>query len=173
LAIQVVPFLILGVLWAAFFLWPMIQRRLSGAGRNSIGEFSRRVSALGGSRGSRSTRSRGMTPLPVPRPVAFKAAGARVATPGLPTSVVARRRRRDALVLFAIGAFGSLLLAVVVGGGFLWTIQLLTDVLLVGYVVALAMIAKQARARRAPVHLLAPRSASQSSALVLRRTGSS
>jgi hypothetical protein len=179
LAIQVVPFLVLGVLWAAFFLWPMVQRRMSGTNRNSIGDFSRRVSALGGISGRGSKRSRGIAPIAAPRPVAFKAAGPRTTrvssgpSTGLPVSATARKRRRDALALFAIGAFGSLVLAIVVGGTVLWAIQILLDLLLIGYVVALVMIAKQARARRAQVHYLPPRNPAQSSALVLRRTASS
>lgn len=173
------PFLVLGVLWAAFFLWPMVQRRMSGTNRNSIGDFSRRVSALGGLSGRGSRRSRTLAPIHPPRPVAFKAAGPRATRvsqgsgAGLPVSAAARKRRRDALALFAVGAFGSLVLAVVVGGTVLWAIQVVLDLLLVGYVVALAMIAKQARVRRAQVHYLAPRNPARSSALVLRRTASS
>lgn len=173
------PFLVLGVLWAAFFLWPMVQRRMSGTNRNSIGDFSRRVSALGGIGGRGVGRSRTLTPIQTPRPVAFKAAGARVAragsgsSAGLPVSAAARKRRRDALALFAIGAFGSFVLALVVGGTVLWVVQIVLDLVLIGYVVALVMIARKARARRAQVHVLAPRNSAQSSALVLRRTASS
>lgn len=168
-------FLVLGVLWAAFFLWPVLQRRMSGGNRNSIGEFSKRVSALGGVPHRGAKRSRGITPIAPPRPVAFKAAGARPASarPGLPVSAAARKRRRDALALLAIGAFLTLVLAIAVGGTVLWVVQIVVDLLLIGYVVALAMIAKQARARKAQVHYLAPRSTSQSSAMVLRRTASS
>ncbi|MGZ4676052.1 MAG: hypothetical protein ACXVJ7_13905 [Acidimicrobiia bacterium] len=165
--------LILAVLWAAFFLWPTLQRRMSGTSRNSIGDFSRRVTALGSlGGGARPSRSR-ITPLAMPKPVAFKAAGARPATTGLPMSPVAQKRRRDALAVLAVAAFGSLLLALVIGGTLLWTVQLVADLLFVTFVVALVMIAKQARARRAPVHYLSAPSPTQSSALVLRRTGSS
>ncbi len=168
-------FLILGVLWAAFFLWPVLQRRMSGGNRNSIGDFSKRVSALGGvpHRGGR--RSRGVAPIAPPRPVAFKAAGARpaAARPGLPVSAAARRRRRDALAVLALAASIALVLALVVGGTVVWAVQIVTMLAFLGYLVALVLIAKQARARRAQVHYLAPRSTSQSSAMVLRRTASS
>jgi hypothetical protein len=172
-----VPFLVLGVLWAAFFLWPMVQRRMSGTNRNSIGDFSRRVSALGGVGGRGSRRSPTLASIQQPRPVAFKAAGPRATRVssggGLPVSAAARKRRRDALALFAIGAFGSFVLALVVGGVVLWAVQIVLDLLLIGYVVVLAMIARQDRSRRAQVHHLPSRNPSQSSALVLRRTASS
>jgi hypothetical protein len=148
---------------------------MSGGNRNSIGDFSKRVSALGGSSPRRASRSRSLAPIHPPRPVAFKAAGARPASArtGLPVSAQARKRRRDALAILAVAAFITLVLAVVVGGTPFWALQIVTFLALVGYVVALAMIARQARARKAQVHYLAPRTTSQSSAMVLRRTASS
>ena len=60
-----------------------------------------------------------------------------------------------------------------VGGTILWAIQLITDVMLVGFVVTLVLLARRAHERRAKVHYLAPPAPVQSSALVLRRTASS
>ena len=161
--------LILVVLWAAFFLWPFVQRRLSGGGRDSIGDFSKRVSSLGHS-GRR--RKAALTPLDVPRPVGFKAVGVKPAPNGLPMSATAQRRRRDALVILAAATLGSVLLAVAMGGTILWALVGVTTLLLVAYVVALATLARRARERKAQVHFLAPRPSSPS-ALVLRRTASS
>jgi hypothetical protein len=164
-----ITILILAALWAAFFLWPFLQRRLSGRNRDSIGDFSKRVSKLGHVGIPR--RRRQLPVLASPRPVAFKAAGVPRPTPGLPMSPVAQKRRRDALAGFAILALVTLVLAVVVGGMLFWTIQLVADVLLVGFVIALVLLARRAHERKAPVHFLpAP---VQSSALVLRRTASS
>jgi len=162
--------LILAVLWAAFFAWPFVQRRLSGRSRNSIGDFSRRVSALGNLR--RAPRGRGLRAIPAPRAAAFKVAGPPVAA-GLPMSSVAQKRRRDALGLFCVAALASLLLAFVVGGTVLWLIQIVADALLVGFLAALALIARRSRTRRASVHYLPQPAPAHSSALVLRRTASS
>jgi hypothetical protein len=166
-----ITILILAVLWAAFFLWPFLQRRLSGRNRDSIGDFSKRVSKLGGV--GMPTRRRQMPVLASPRPVAFKAAGGPQPTTGLPMSPTAQKRRRDALMVFAALALASLLGAVVVGGTVLWAVQLVTDVLLVGFVVALVLLARRAHERKAQVHYLPSRAPAQSSALVLRRTASS
>jgi hypothetical protein len=166
-----ITILILAALWAAFFLWPFLQRRLSGRSRDSIGDFSRRVSKLG--HVGIPHRRRRLPVLASPRPVAFKAAGAPRPTPGLPMSPVAQKRRRDALAGFSILALVTLVLAVVAGGMLLWTIQLLSDVLLVGFVVALVLLARRAHERKAAVHFLPAPTPVQSSALVLRRTASS
>jgi hypothetical protein len=166
-----ITILILAVLWAAFFLWPFLQRRLSGNRRDSIGDFSKKVSTLG-SVGMPARRRRAPA-LVAPRPVAFKAAGVPRPTPGLPMSPVAQKRRRDALAVLTILALASLLLAIVAGGTLAWTFQILTDVLLVGYVVALVLLARRAHERRAQVHFLPAPAPTQSSALVLRRTASS
>jgi hypothetical protein len=165
-----ITILILAALWAAFFLWPFVQRRLTGRSRDSIGDFSKRVSKLG--RVGLPSRRRQLPVLAGPRPVAFKAAGAPRPTPGLPMSPVAQKRRRDALMVFALLAIGCLVLAVAMGGMVFWTLQLVTDALLVGYVVMLVLLARRAHERKAQVHFLPPAPV-QSSALVLRRTASS
>ena len=165
-----ITILILAVLWAAFFLWPFLQRRLGGRNRDSIGDFSKRVSKLG--HVALPSRRQKLPVLASPRPVGFKAAGVPRPTPGLPMSAVAQKRRRDALMVFAVVALVSLVLAVATGGMAFWTLQLVTDVLLVGYVVALVVLARRAHERKAQVHFLPPVPV-QSSALVLRRTASS
>jgi hypothetical protein len=166
-----ITILILAVLWAAFFLWPFVQRRLSGARRDSIGDFSKKVSTLG--RVGVPARRRRAPGITAPRPVAFKAAGAPRAAAGLPMSPVAQKRRRDALAALAVLALVSLVLAIAVGGTLVWAFQILTDLLLVGYVVALVSLARRAHERRAQVHYLPQPASPQSSALVLRRTASS
>lgn len=164
--------LILAVLWAAFFAWPFLQRRLSGTRRDSIGDFSKRVSTLG--RIGPPTRGRRAPVITAPRPVAFKAAGRPAPRTGLPMSPAAQQRRRNVLAgVFAL-ALVTLVLAVVMGGTTVWALQLVTDLLLVGYVVALVLLAQRAHERRAKVHYLPQRApVQQSSALVLRRTASS
>jgi hypothetical protein len=167
-----ITILILAVLWAAFFLWPFLSRRLSGTRRDSIGDFSKKVSTLG--RVAVPVRRRRAPAIAPPRPVAFKAAGApRTPSSGLPMSPVAQKRRRDALAVLTILALVSLVLAIAVGGTLVWAFQILTDLLLVGYVVALVLLARRAHERKAQVHFLPAPAPTQSSALVLRRTASS
>jgi lysylphosphatidylglycerol synthetase-like protein (DUF2156 family) len=165
-----ITILILAALWAAFFLWPFLQRRFSGRNRDSIGDFSKRVSKLG--HVGLPTRRRPLPAIAPPRPVAFKAAGHRP-TAGLPMSPVAQKRRRDALFGFAALALVTLVLALVVGGTAVWAIQLIADAMLVAFVVALVLLAQRAFERKAKVHYLPQPATSQSSALVLRRTASS
>jgi hypothetical protein len=54
-----------------------------------------------------------------------------------------------------------------------WAVQLVAELMLVGFVVALVLLARRAHERRAQVHFLPQRTPAQSSALVLRRTDSS
>jgi hypothetical protein len=166
-----ITILILAALWAAFFLWPFLQRRFSGRSRDSIGDFSKRVSKLGAV--GIPARRRSLPAIQAPRPVAFKAAGMPSPSTGLPMSPVAQKRRRDALVCFAILAVGTLALAMLMGGMVMWTIQIVSDLLLAGFVAALVLLARRAHEHRAKVHYLPARVPVQSSALVLRRTASS
>ncbi len=185
--------LILVALWAAFFLWPLVQRRMTGGQRrDSIGSFTKKVTVLGrvgghgpqAARPASSTFSPGLaSPRPAGRalgaPIGFKATG--VGRTGLPMSPNAQKRRRDALAILALAAVGSLLLAVVLSSLALWVVQILTDFLLVGYVALLIHLRRRADDQRAKVHflsqpavpsVLAP-SPRQSSALVLQRSLSS
>jgi cobalamin synthase len=166
-----ITILILAVLWAAFFLWPFLQRRLSGRNRDSIGDFSRRVSKLGGV--VVPVRRRALPAIQPPRPVAFRAAGRPPASTGLPMSPVAQKRRRDALAAFVVLALAALALAVVSGSTVLWAVQFVADALLVAFVVALVLLARRAHERKARIHFLPQPVPAQSSALVLRRTASS
>ena len=160
--------LILAVLWAAFFAWPLVQRRLTGSRRDSIGDFSKRLTSIGGT--GRPGRSRSPRPLDLrPRPVAF------VATPtrrpaGLPMSPDAQRRRRDALAVLGVAVLCSLLLAVVAGNMLLWVAQIVADLLFVGYIAMLVHLRRRAEERRASVHFLSEPATPSASAMVLRRT---
>ena len=163
--------LILAALWAAFFLWPFVQRRLAGGGRDSIGSFSKGVGVVRRVGGHGPTRS--LSPLAMPelpaRPAAFGTAAGK--PEGLPMSPGAQRRRRDALVMLAGAVVVTLLFGVVTGSLIAWAVHALTVVAFVAYIVALVHIRRRAEERRAKVHFL-PQPANSSS-LVLRRTVSS
>ena len=186
--------LILVALWAGFFLWPLAQRRMGGGQRrDSIGSFTKKVTVLGraGGHGPKATRapapafSPGLANPPpaggraLGAPMGFKATG--VAPTGLPMSPIAQKRRRDALAMLALAAVGSLVLAVVLSSLALWVAQIVTDLLLVGYLTLLVHLRRRADDHRAKVHFLpqpavssvAAPSPQQSSALVLRRSVSS
>ncbi len=161
--------LILAVLWAAFFAWPPVQRRLAGTRRDSIGDFSKRLTSIGRV-GSHAPSPRRLSP--APRPVSF------VATPstrpaGLPMSAAAQKRRRDALAVLGVAVLGTLLLAVVSASMVLWALQVVTDLAFVGYVALLVHLRRRAEVRRASVHFLTSPAMPPSSATVLRRTASS
>lgn len=166
--------LILAVLWAAFFAWPLVQRRLSGSRRDSVGDFSKRLTSIGGA--GRSARGRGASSrraLPLQsRPVAFVAKpSGRPAS--LPMSPAAQRRRRDALAILGVAVLGTLLLAVVTASVVLWAAHILADALFVGYLVVLVQLRRRADQRRADVHFLAEPAMTPAPAMVLRRTASS
>ena len=163
--------LILAVLWVAFFTYPLVQRRLTGGGRDSIGSFSKRVTVIGRVGAHRPTRS--LAPLAMPTlPARQGAFGPPVgAHAGLPMSPMAQRRRRDALFVFAGAVVATLLLAVVSANSIAWLVQFASDAMFAAYVVALVVIRRRAEERRAKVHFLPQPTPAPS--LVLRRTASS
>ena len=163
--------LILAALWAAFFLWPFVQRRLAGGGRDSIGSFSKGVGVVRRVGGHGPTRS--LSPLAMPElPARTAAFGAAAGKPeGLPMSPGAQRRRRDALVILGGAVVATLLLAVVSGNLIAWGVHAVTAVGFVAYIVALVHIRRRAEERRAKVHYF-PQPAHTPS-LVLRRSISS
>jgi hypothetical protein len=59
----------------------------------------------------------------------------------------AQRRRRDVFVALLVGAVGSFLLAMIPGLSVLWSVQVLFDLLLVGYVALLIRIRNLAAER--------------------------
>ncbi len=163
--------LILAVLWAAFFAWPFVQRRISGTRRDSIGDFSKRLTSIGRLGGHAPARAPRRMSLP-PRPVSF------VATPsarpaGLPMSAAAQKRRRDTLAVLGVAVLATLLLAVVSGSMLLWLVQVVTDLAFVAYVAVLVHLRRKAQERKASVHFLSPPASQSSPAMVLRRTASS
>ena len=177
--IQYISISVLVVLWMTFFLWPHMQRRLAGGRRNSIGDFTKKVTVISKVAGHRSSRSaRGIAPLPTPTAAHVVTLNptlpptATLAATGLPMSPDARRRRRDALVILAVGSLGSLLLAVVAASVLMWIVHVVADLLLVGFVGLLVHLRRRADERRAKVHFL-PQHSMPSPALVLRRTASS
>ncbi len=182
---------VLAVLWAAFFLWPLVSGRSSSGRRSdSIGDFSYRLGVIGKTGGHNRRRRSTPPAIPVAMPPAIPPArplhaavpgangqGPRGAVPraaapvlGLPHPGMTRsqRRRRDVLLILGVGVLSTLLLAIVAGNPLFWLVQGLTDVLLAGYLLLLVRMKRTDSQRRAKVHYLpGPASAP---ALVLRRS---
>lgn len=182
---------VLAVLWAAFFLWPLVSGRSSSGRRSdSIGDFSYRLGVIGKTGGHNRRRRSIPQAIPVAMPPAIPPArplhaagpGAnghaapRGPVPGaaapafLPQSGMTRsqRRRRDVLLILGVGVLSSLLLAIVAGNSLFWLVQGFTDLLLAAYLLLLVRIKRADSQRRAKVHYLpGPATAPP---LVLRRS---
>lgn len=179
---------VLALLWAAFFLWPLVSNRSTGRRADSIGDFSYRLGVIGKTGGHSRRRYGAPEPIPVAMPRSIRpgrplgapdsrtrpAATRQAAELGLPQPggmSRTQRRRRDVLLILGVGVLSSLLLALVAGNPLFWLVQGLTDVLLAGYLVLLVRMKRSETERRAKVRYLpAP---APSPALVLRRSASS
>ncbi len=162
--------LILAVLWVAFFTWPLVQRRLSGGGRDSLGALRPRrnpVARVGG-------RSSSLPTLPAiaQRSIPASQFGAATApAAGLPMSPIAQKRRRDAFLVLACAVVLTALLAVVTASIIAIGAFVVTALGFAAYVVALVQIRRRAQERTAKIHYL-PQQV-QRRPLVLHRSASS
>jgi hypothetical protein len=181
LAILVI--LVLGALWAAVLVPPILRAR-GNATIGGVGDFMARLGSIGRHESRRST-PRGMlgssAGLLGPRPVEPIAPPVRhMHIPGAMTP--AQKRRRDVLVVLLCGVGFTFLLAFVGHNVALWFLQLIADVLLVAYVLLLLQFKNRAHAHRTKVaYIDRPRPVmapirtdvtDPSSILVLRRSAS-
>ena len=154
----IVVLVMLAVAWT-WYLVTWLRGRNEHRNVNSISSFSKHLSVL-----ERTTPGAGASP---PARTTFGAeltsgatALAPVAAPAPSATAVpmtlsdAQRRRRNVLVALAAAAGMTLVAAVAVGGALVWTVQLLVDVLLVGFVVLLARSRALAVERAEKVHYL-------------------
>lgn len=138
---------LLAVVWAVYVAsW--LRNRSEHRNVNSISSFSKHLSVLERTSPAGPYRAGNAGP-------GYFPGCAPVAQPGSMTVGQARRRRRDVLFALVGAAAVTLVLAVVVGGSTVY-LQLLADVLLVGYVVALVRAQRMAQDRRAKVRYLQP-----------------
>jgi hypothetical protein len=181
LAILVI--LLLGVLWAAVLVPPILRAR-GNSTIGGVGDFMARLGQIGRHESRRST-PRGMLgstggllgPRPM-EPIAPPVKHMRI--PGAMTP--AQKRRRDVLVVLLGGVGFTFLLAIVGHSMALWMLQLVADLLLGIYVVLLLQFKSRAQDRRTkvtyldrPRPVMAPVRADMtdpSSMLVLRRSAS-
>ncbi len=148
----IVVLLFLAVIWG-LVLFGYVRERLADAGpADSIGSFHRQLSVL-----ERTDPN---------RPVV----GRTLVTPSARRTTTAQRRRRDIITGLSAAVAGTLLLALVTGARPLWGLQVLSDVLLVGYVALLVRLRLLLADREAKLRFL-PSSSTPEPALLLRRTG--
>ncbi len=149
---------ILAAVWATYaVIW--FRGRSEHRSVNSISSFSKHLSILERTSPRRSalaTRIAGPAPQassislarPAFAPVAYR-------SPSVMTRRQARQRRKNVLLGLLSATLVTLALSVLVGGVF-WYLQLLSDVLLVGYVVLLAQMQRAATERQHKVRYLQP-----------------
>ena len=172
---------ILAAIWAAVLLPPYLQNRRETRPGDSIATFRSQLSVLerttpGGSRSSLARLDVGRYEPPAYVPPPSRRTGHRAA----PSQVAmrraeVRRRRRDVFLTLLGAVVVTFVLAVLLGGSFVWTLQVIVDAAFAAYVAMLIMIQQQAMDREQKVRYLdvdAPRRTAPEPALLLRRSGS-
>lgn len=164
--------LILAVLWAAFFAWPLLKgRTTTGRRADSIGDFSYRLGVIGKTGGHGGRRRPAPSPIPLGVSPARSLANANGVPLGANGPTRSQRRRREVLMILGAAFLVTLLVAVTMGSPVTWGLQLLVDVTLGAYVFLLVRMQQRALEQRAKVRYL-PNAAPSPSPLVLRRTAS-
>ena len=161
--------LLLGAIWAAFLLPPLLRARSEHRPHGSIVDFRRQLNVLG--RTTPVSPSLGLRPSqPATRPamgLTPPAAYAPVTRPSRRASTAAKRRRDVFFGLLALMA-GSLVLSFVPAFGFLLVVHLVLDVLFVAYVAALVYLRNLAAEREMKVSFMPQ--AQREPALALRQS---
>jgi hypothetical protein len=147
-----VVLLILAVVWA-IYLFTWVRSRRDQRGVNSISSFSKHLSVLERTSPARPSRSNfvGRAPQGRPEPI-FPAANYQPPRPAMSLSA-ARRRRRNVLYALAGAAVFTLVLVPFMGS-MMVVLQVVTDLLLVGYLGLLVRTQRLAMERRAKVRYL-------------------
>ena len=140
---------VLAVIWA-LYLASWVRTRSEHRSVNSISSFNKHLSVL-----ERTSPARQGPSVASRSSVAYPGYGPMVRRPAQMTKGEARRRRRDVLFALAGVALVTLMLAVLMGGPFVY-LQLLADVALVGYLGLLAHTQRLAADRRNKVRYIAP-----------------
>jgi hypothetical protein len=147
--LAIVVILLLGLLWAAVLLPPILRARRSG-GRNGVSDFMDSLKSLG--RGSTERRRGGISTMyrphrPAIRPIAPPMAPLHI--PGSRTPV--QRRRRDVLVALTIMVALAFVVALMAGSTVFWVLCLAAVGALAGYCYLLVQIKHRGRDRRVKV----------------------
>ena len=130
--------LILGVLWVAVLVPPILRARGQQSRSDSVGDFHYKLSTLGAANGSHRLRPTRHQASPTP---IFVPMGA-----GPASMSAAQKRRRDVLFVLLGIAAATLFLAVLTRSMAFFALQLLADVALGGYVYLLIQHKQRAQA---------------------------
>jgi len=135
--------LVLGILWVAVLVPPILRARGQQGRSDSIGDFSMKLSSLGNANGHRirSRRSGGVTPIFVP-------------SMNSGSMSAQQKRRRDVLLVLAGLVAFTFVLAVFTRSMPFIALQLLADAALGGYVYLLLQCKQRAQGSRTKVRYL-------------------
>ena len=137
--------LILGVLWVAVLVPPILRARGQQSRSDSVGDFTYKLSTLGRANGSHRNRpSRTSSQKPIFVPTGGGAA----------SMTAAQKRRRDVLFVLLGVVAATFFLAVLTRSMPLIALQLIADVALAGYVYLLIQHKQRAQGQRPQVRYL-------------------
>jgi hypothetical protein len=136
--------LVLGILWVAVLVPPILRARGQQSRTDSVGDFHHKLSSLGRANGHRTrpTRSSASSPIFVPT-------GA-----GAPTMSATQKRRRDVLFVLLGLVAATFFLAVLTRSMAFIALQLLADVALGGYVYLLIQYKQRSQGQRSGARYL-------------------
>ena len=138
--------LVLGILWIAVLVPPILRARGQQSGNDSVGDFHHKLRSLGQANGHRTRprRTTAASPIFVPTHT------------GMSTMSAQQKRRRDVLfVLLGLAAF-TFFLAVLMRSMAFIALQLVADAALAGYVYLLVQYKNRAHGQRTKVRYLGP-----------------
>lgn len=155
--------ILLAVVWAVVLVPPFLRHRETLRPSSSVSSFRQGLDVLG--RSAPSAASSGASFAPVRRSSGPVGPGAPRGRAGV------RKRRRDVLLTLAGLAGFTILLAAAFGGAFIF-LQLVTDVVLVGYVYLLVQMRKLSVEQAHKVRYLAPQAPARPRLVTVRRSAS-
>ena len=136
--------LVLGVLWIAVLVPPILRARGQQSRSDSVGDFHHKLSSLGRANGHRTRPTRMSSPQPI-----FVPSGS-----GSGTMSATQKRRRDVLCVLLGVAAATLFLAALTRSMPFIALQLLADVALGGYVYLLIQYKNRTQDQRSKVRYL-------------------
>jgi len=137
--------LVLGILWVAVLVPPILRARGQQSRTDSVGDFSHKLSSLGRANGHRTrpTRNSSSPPIFVP------------SNKGIPGAMSAQqKRRRDVLFVLLGLVAATFFLAVLTRSMAFIALQLVADVALAGYVYLLVQYKQRSSERQTKVRYL-------------------
>jgi hypothetical protein len=137
--------LVLGLIWAAVLIPPILRARAQQPRNDSVGDFHHKLSILGHTNGTHRRRPERLSPK---RP-AFPPT-----PPGPARQSQAQKRRQDVLLIMLGLCAGTLFLALLSGMTALFIVHLLADAVLAGYVYLLVQYKQRASEQRSKVRFL-------------------